>query len=129
MTVKKAKIFLTMFLAVFFIFGCSTLTNQSYQTLFTFGQMYDAGMKLVSSSQKQGKVSIVQREEINKLATDYYNNYQFAVTTLQMYKKVPNSNTEKTLTDALKKVAVSYSVLATGANSIQPGLFVIQEVK
>lgn len=119
---RKINYIVLVAVALFCFISCSTFIDNSYKTLYIAGQTYDAGMKSVADLQKQGKITDVQRIEINKYAEKYYACYQVAVVALQAYKKSQNEATEQALATALTEMINSWTVFAKAVNAFAPNL-------
>ena len=119
------KRFLTMMVLCLFtammITACNDVVKSAYETLFLSGTAYDTSMKIVSSLQKQGKITADQRVQINVYANKFYGTYQLAVATLKEYNKTKDATTQTKLASAIVDFTAQWGDLSGYVNTIVPG--------
>ncbi len=103
------------------LMGCGTFTSNTYKSLYIAGTSYDAGMKSVSSLQKQGVISDAQRAEINKYGNYYYVSYQVAVDAFALYKKTETQDAKSKVIAAIAEVFAKWPTFADYVNRIKAG--------
>ncbi len=117
---KVISLFLSVILLVALI-GCAGFEQNTYKSLYIAGTTYDAAMKSVSSLQKQGIVSDVQRAEINKYGNYYYVSYQVAVDAFALYKKTETQDAKGKVVSAISELFLKWPTFAEYINRIKPG--------
>ena len=121
--VKRKRFMTVLVLCVFMaltVTACNDVAKSAYETLFLAGTAYDTSMKIVSSLQKQGKITTDQRTQINAYATKFYGTYQLACALLVEYNKTKDSDTQTKLASAISDFTLQWGTMAGYVNSIIP---------
>jgi len=133
---RKIKLVSILIIGMFLMAACAgTFAQNAYRSIYISGKTYDTSMKVVSDLQKQGIIDQIQRDQINKVGTIFYNAYQAAVDALGVYVNTSTSTNEQKVIAALNALSVAWPEFAKlvntkKANTMAPTLAqALKEVK
>ena len=103
------------------VVSCGTLIKNTYVALSFSKVGYDKAMTSVADLQRQGFITLQQREEINKVAKIFKEAHNTLVDALEVYARTGLAGDKDKVLTAMTSATSKWSQVAKLINTIKPG--------
>ena len=118
---RRFSLFLVTAVIMAVVMSCGTFIKNTYVSLSISKSVYDKAMTSVADLQRQGLVTIQQREEINKVARVFKEAHNTLVDALEVYARTGLAIDKEKVMSAMTSAASKWSQVAKLINAIKPG--------
>jgi len=118
---KRISLFLVLVVMMAMVVSCGTFIKNTYVALSISKPAYDRAMTSVADLQKQGLVTVQQREEINKVAKIFKEAHNTLVDALEVYARTGLAGDKEKVLTAMTSAASKWAQVAKLINAIKPG--------